>query len=120
IAAYNAGPARIERVLELYADGRTGSEQIYWDVLRHLPRETREYVPRLIATVMLSAELDSLTQELERAAPPYSYDQVFVPGATRFETVARTLDVDARVLEDLNPHLLRAQTPPDEIWPLRV
>jgi membrane-bound lytic murein transglycosylase D len=120
IAAYNAGPARIERILELYADGRTGSEQIYWDVLRHLPRETREYVPRLIATVMLAAEVDSLRQELESTASPYSYDQVFVPGDTRFETVARSLDVEVELLEDLNPHLLRNATPPDEIWPLRV
>ena len=120
IAAYNAGPARIERVLELYADGRTGSENIYWEILRHLPRETREYVPRLIATALLAAEVDGGNARRETSAPPYSYDQVFVPGDTRFETVARSLDVEVEVLEDLNPHLLRGQTPPDEIWPLRV
>jgi membrane-bound lytic murein transglycosylase D len=120
IAAYNAGPARIERVLELYADGRTGSEDIYWQILRHLPRETREYVPRLIATALLAAEAEALGLEVESTSPPYSYDHVYVPGGTGFGAVARWLDVDVEVLEDLNPHLIRDETPPDEIWPLRV
>jgi membrane-bound lytic murein transglycosylase D len=120
IAAYNAGPARIERVLELYADGRTGDEQIYWEILRHLPRETREYVPRLIATTILAAEAESLGLEVESSSPAYSYDQVYVPGGTRFGAVARWLGVEVEVLEDLNPHLVRAETPPDELWPLRV
>jgi membrane-bound lytic murein transglycosylase D len=120
IAAYNAGPARIERVLELYADGRTGDEQLYWEILRHLPRETREYVPRLIATTILAAEAEASGVEVESSSPAYSYDQVYVPGGTRFGAVARWLGVEVEILEDLNPHLVRGETPPDEIWPLRV
>jgi membrane-bound lytic murein transglycosylase D len=120
IAAYNAGPARIERLLELYADGRTGDEELYWQILRHLPRETREYVPRLIATALLATEARTMGIEPEIAAEPYAYDQVYVPGATSLAAVARTLDVDVAVLQDLNPHLIREQTPPDEIWSLRV
>ncbi|MGE0159134.1 MAG: lytic transglycosylase domain-containing protein [Gemmatimonadales bacterium] len=120
IAAYNAGPARIERVLELYADGRTGDEALYWEILRHLPRETREYVPRLIATALLAAEADSLGIAVPSSAEPYAYDVVYVPGGTRFVELARSLDVDVGVLEDLNPHLVRDETPPDEMWPLRV
>jgi membrane-bound lytic murein transglycosylase D len=120
IAAYNAGPARVERVLELYADGRTGDEEIYWQVLRHLPRETREYVPRLIATSILAAEAEALGRDVESAGPPYAYDDVYVPGGTRLAVVARWLGVEVAVLQELNPHLMRDETPPDEIWPLRV
>jgi membrane-bound lytic murein transglycosylase D len=119
IAAYNAGPARIERVLELHADGRTGDENIYWEILRHLPRETREYVPRLIATARLAADAQSLGFR-ESAVPPYEYDEVFVPGGTRLASVARSLDVEVELLHDLNPHLIRETTPPNEMWPLRV
>jgi membrane-bound lytic murein transglycosylase D len=120
IAAYNAGPARVERVLQLYADGRTGDEELYWQVLRHLPRETREYVPRLIATALLAAEAQAMGLEPESPADPYAYDQVYVPGGTPFTAVARSLAVDVEVLQNLNPHLIREETPPDEIWPLRV
>jgi membrane-bound lytic murein transglycosylase D len=120
IAAYNAGPARIERVLELYAEGRTGDEGIYWEILRHLPRETREYVPRLIATALLAAEADSLGLDGEPSVERYAYDLVYVPGGTRFSEVARSLEAEVEVLEELNPHLIRDETPPDEMWPLRV
>jgi membrane-bound lytic murein transglycosylase D len=119
IAAYNAGPARIERVLELYADGRTGDEDIYWEILRHLPRETREYVPRLIATARLAADADALGFA-PSGAKPYAYDHVYVPGSTRLASVANSLDVEIDVLRDLNPHLIRDTTPPNEMWPLRV
>ena len=118
VAAYNAGPARIERILELYADGRTGDEAIYWEILRHLPRETREYVPRLIATALLAADAEALG--FEASGEPYEYDLVYVPGGTRLPAVARSLDVHADVLRDLNPHLIRDMTPPGEMYALRV
>jgi membrane-bound lytic murein transglycosylase D len=119
VAAYNAGPARIERVLELYAGGRTGDEDIYWEILRHLPRETREYVPKLIATARLAAEADALGFSPSEA-PPYAFDDVYVPGGTRLASVARALGLDLEVIQDLNPHLVGETTPPNEMWPLRV
>jgi membrane-bound lytic murein transglycosylase D len=118
VAAYNAGPARIERILELYADGRTGDEAIYWEITRHLPRETREYVPRLIATALLAADAEALG--FEASGTPYAYDLVYVPGETKLQVVARSLDVHTDVLRDLNPHLIRDVTPPGEMYALRV
>jgi membrane-bound lytic murein transglycosylase D len=119
VAAYNAGPARIERVLELYADGRTGDEEIYWEILRHLPRETREYVPRLIATALLAADAEALGF-LPSEATPYEFEEVYVPGGTKLSAVARALDVHLDEVRDLNPHLLRDETPPGEMYALRV
>jgi membrane-bound lytic murein transglycosylase D len=119
VAAYNAGPARIERVLELYADGRTGDEAIYWEIQRHLPRETREYVPRLIATALLAADAERFGFEWP-AAPGYEFDVVYVPGDTQLSAVTRALDVPIDVMRDLNPHLIRDSTPPGEIYGLRV
>ncbi|MBM4185073.1 MAG: lytic transglycosylase domain-containing protein [Gemmatimonadetes bacterium] len=119
VAAYNAGPARVERVLELYADGRTGDEGIYWEVLRHLPRETREYVPRLIATALLAKDAEALGFRHSNL-PAYAYEEVYVPAGTRLAVVARELDVPADVMRDLNPHLIRDMTPPREMYALRV
>jgi membrane-bound lytic murein transglycosylase D len=119
VAAYNAGPARIERVLELYADGRTGDEGIYWEVLRHLPRETREYVPRLIATALLAADAESLGFRRSEVRP-YEFAEVYVPAGTQLSAVAQALDVPPDVIRDLNPHLVRDATPPGEMYALRV
>ena len=45
LAAYNAGPQRVARALK--HSNSTYDENSYWDL--HLPRETREYVPKLLA-----------------------------------------------------------------------
>lgn len=118
-AAYNAGPGRLERILNLHAEGRRGDEDLYWEVLRHLPRETREYVPRIVAATIVANEAEAFGFAAS-TAEAYEYDMVFVPGETRLSTVAESLDVDLRIVRDLNPHLIRAMTPPDELYGVRV
>ena len=121
-AAYNAGPGRVERILRRHADGRTGEEDLYWEILEHLPRETREYVPRLVALTILAYEADQSNVHPASATSmePYAYDRIFVPGATELSRIAEGLGVEPSVLRELNPHLMRGITPPDEIYAVRV
>lgn len=51
-AAYNGGPTRVSRALE------TSGSDSYWQLIEagHLPRETREYVPKFLAIVELAGE----------------------------------------------------------------
>ncbi|HKJ02187.1 MAG TPA: lytic transglycosylase domain-containing protein [Longimicrobiales bacterium] len=118
-AAYNAGPGTVDRVLARHADGRSGDEDLYWEVLDYLPRETRDYVPRLVAAALLAEDVhgEGFDVQSER---PYLYDRVFVPGGTSLATVAWRLHVTPRVLRNLNPHLIQGVTPPDETYPIRV
>ncbi len=118
-AAYNAGPGRVERVLHRHAEGWLGGEELYWEVREYLPRETRAYVPKLIAVTRLAARADSLGFDA-RSVEPFRYENVFVPGGTSLTGVARELGIEPKELEALNPHLVRGVTPPDEIFPLRV
>ena len=118
-AAYNAGPGRVERVLNLHAEGRTGDEDVYWEVLDHLPRETRHYVPRLVAATILAEDAEAYGFVVD-FSDPYRFDRAFVPGGTTLASVAASLGVDERVLRDLNPHLMRRVTPPDEMYGVRV
>lgn len=121
-AAYNAGPGRVERILRRHADGRSGEEGLYWEILEHLPRETRDYVPRLVALTVLAyeAERDAAGFAAIGAAEPYAYDRVFVPGGTDLTRIAAGLGIEPSVLRELNPHLTRGVTPPGEIYPVRV
>lgn len=117
-AAYDAGPGRLDRVLARHAADSTQGEDRYWEVVEHLPRETREYVPRLVAASLLAQDADAAGFENDTA--PYRYDRVFVPGGTSLRTVARILGVDTRVVRNLNPHLIQGVTPPNETYPVRV
>ena len=118
-AAYNAGPGRVERVLNRHAEGWLGDEELYWEIREHLPRETREYVPKMIAMTRLANMADATGFD-GSSVEPYHFENVFVPGGTTFEQVARELEVDLDALRALNPHLVRGITPPDELFPLRV
>jgi membrane-bound lytic murein transglycosylase D len=118
-AAFNAGPGRMERILNRHADGRFSAEESYWDVLEYLPRETREYVPKMIAVTMLANDADALGFDASEVLP-YRYENVFVPGGTTLQSVAATLDIGVTDLVALNPHLLKGVTPPFEIYGVRI
>ncbi len=118
-AAYNAGPSRVHRILRLHAGGRSGDEDLYWEVLDHLPAETREYVPRIVAATILAEDAVYFGFAASRAEP-YLFDRVFVPGRTRLATIAEVLGIQVRILRQLNPHLTRQITPPGEIYGVRV
>jgi membrane-bound lytic murein transglycosylase D len=118
-AAYNAGPGRVERVLRRYADGRIGDENLYWEIVDHLPKETREYVPRLIAATILGKDASAygfVFTSTER----YDFELVFVPSGTSLLRVASALEIDVGILRNLNPHLVRGVTPPSEVYGVRV
>lgn len=117
-AAFNAGPGRVERILNRHADGRVGDEDIYWQVLEYLPRETREYIPKLVAVTVLAKDADAVG--FAAGLAPYAYDNVFVPGETPLSVVAEALDLDPEILRNLNPHLRRGMTPPGEMYGVRV
>ncbi len=118
-AAYNAGPGRVERVLRRYAAGRIGDENLYWEIIDHLPKETREYVPRLIAATILGNDASAygfVVTSTER----YDFELVFVPSGTSLLRVASALEIDVGILRNLNPHLVRGVTPPSEVYGVRV
>jgi membrane-bound lytic murein transglycosylase D len=118
-AAYNAGPSRVDRALKRHGGGRRGDEAVYWEIIDQLPRETREYVPKILAATTLARQAERYGFHVKPAAP-YAYDRVWVPGGTGLGTVARALEVETSVMRELNPHLRQGITPPRGSYPLRV
>lgn len=118
-AAYNAGPTRVSRALRRHASARQGDEALYWEIVDHLPRETANYVPRLLAATTLARSSESWGFKFEQVSP-YTFDVVWVPGGTSLATVAAGLAIDPQDVRALNPHLIRGVTPPGSVFPLRV
>lgn len=118
-AAYNAGPGRVDGILRRHAEGRKGDEAIYWEIIDHLPRETRDYVPKLLAAVTLARETERYGFRVDPLGA-YEYDRVWVPGGTPLSAIAASLDVPVSSMKDLNPHLVRGSTPPGASYALRV
>jgi len=118
-AAYNAGPSRVDRVLKRHGGARPGDEDVYWKIVDHLPRETREYVPKILAATTLARQAERYGFHVKPVAA-YEYDCVWVPQGTWLSSVARALGVETSTLRDLNPHLVQGVTPPGGPYGLRV
>jgi membrane-bound lytic murein transglycosylase D len=119
-AAYNAGPTRVNQVLQDAGMMEVRGDSVYWQVRHLLPFETREYVPRLLAAAFLASALHENGFHQVRRESPYEFDQVWVPGGTSLSRVAGRIGMDRDMLWVLNPHLVQGRTPPGEAYPLRV
>jgi len=118
-AAYNAGPSRVALALERYDAGGRVNEEVYWEISEHLPRETREYVPKMLAATLLAQRAEHFGLTVEKSVP-YLFEKVFVPGGTPLEKVSQALDVPPSLIREMNPHLIRGTTPPGGPYLLRV
>ncbi len=109
MAAYDAGPAGIQRAIE-----RTGYAN-FWKLreLRALPRETQNYVPIFIATALIAKDPRAYGFDVQ-PDPPLDPDQVMVTVPTDLRLVAELIDKPVKELEKLNPSLLTWATPLDE------
>ncbi|MGW8266779.1 MAG: lytic transglycosylase domain-containing protein [Longimicrobiales bacterium] len=118
-AAYNAGPTRVAWALSGQEGKQAGEEELYWQIVDLLPTETRVYVPKILAAILLSRTAEEYGFEVERAKP-VRFDRVWVPGGTTLAAVAKSTDVPLARIRELNPHLLRGVTPPGEPFGIRV
>ena len=115
-AAYNAGAGRVSRGIR-----RTGSDD-FWDLsdARVLRRETRNYVPKLLAAAMIARNAEEYGFGDVEPMLPLEFDVVQVPDATSFDVLADAAEVTEAQIRDLNPHFPRQVTPPDREVDLRV
>ena len=119
-ASYNTGENRVDRILNERAGGQKGVESVFWKISSHLPRETRDYVPVMLAMGHIGKNPEQYGFRNIQQQEPMRYDEVTMPGGTRLEKIAETLGVDPDAIYDLNPDLIQQMTPPDREWSVRI
>lgn len=119
-AAYNSGEHRVERILRQRAGGQRGDDALYWRISQYLPRETRDYVPLMLAAGHIGKDPEKYGFEGLEMQDPLTFESVRVPESTSLSLVARAAGADASEVESLNPHLLRGMTPPGRDWLVRL
>jgi hypothetical protein len=119
-AGYNTGENRVGRLMRERTGSERGTDEGYWDIWDRLPRETRDYVPLMIAMGHIAKEPAKYGFHDLQYEAPLTFEEVVVPGGTRMADVARAAGVSTAVIEDLNPHYLRGQTPPNRSMAVRV
>ena len=107
LASYNAGPGRLQRAV------RRAKTTDFWKITastRYLPRETREYVPMILAAIIIARNPELYGFTVNSAAP-LAYDTVEIPGALDLKIIAEWGGITVEDLQDLNPELRRTTTP---------
>ena len=119
LAAYNAGPARIRGILERHAPGAVLSDSLYWAVRRHLPSETRDFVPKFLGAVVVAADPEQHGYE-KPERNPFVFDRVLVTAHTSLAAVARATGTSQEEITRLNPEFIGGITPPSRNTYVRV
>ncbi len=117
VAAYNCGPGNVNKAIR-----RSGGTRDYWSIYYRLPRETRGYVPALIAATyaMNYYKLHDISPQ----NPSFSIitDTIMVSDYLHLEQVAFNMKLDIEMLRDLNP-MYRTDVIPatnNKPYPLRL
>jgi len=106
MAAYNSGEGNVDRAVR-----RAGVEN-FWVAFPYLPLETRNYVPNILATILIANSPNQYGFGHIRPAPALTYDRVRVPASTNLSLLAQASDTSVQYLRYLNPHLRSNATPP--------
>jgi membrane-bound lytic murein transglycosylase D len=115
-AAYNAGSGKVSRGLIRLPDedsDSVNSDATFFRLYdtKWLRRETKDYVPKLIAAALIAKQPRRYGFNPGRAEPA-EYDSIVVPDMTGLDVLAGLADTTVTAIRELNPQYLRLTTPP--------
>jgi membrane-bound lytic murein transglycosylase D len=114
MAAYNTGEGNVDRAIS-----RAGTSD-FWSIYPYIAQETRNYVPNILATILIAKNPEKYGFTGIKAEAPAAYDVVQVPTATSLQLIADATDTSVDALRSLNPELRRDITPRGEAYQVRI
>ena len=108
VAAYNAGEGKIGRGIKKY------KTRDFWKLAgkKYLKLETKRYVPKLIAAILIAKEPEKYGFTQVEYQNPVQYDTIAVPPMTDLNAVAIAGNFSVKKIKKLNNELLKNYTPP--------
>ncbi len=108
-AGYNAGENKILKAIDIY------NTNDFWEISKgsFLKRETREYVPKLLAAAIIAKNPERYGFIDIAYLPPIEFDTVKITSRTDLELAAKLADTTYDVIRELNPELRHWCTPPN-------
>ena len=98
IAAYNCGPGNINKAI-----ARSGGKRDFWEIYYNLPRETRGYIPSLIAVIYVMHYYEAHGLRPSHPQAPVRTDTVMVDHDVLMHYVAQSTGLEMEALRALNP-----------------
>ena len=117
-AAYNAGAGKVSRGVHRLPDDddadSLNSDATFFRLYdtKLLRRETKDYVPKLIAAARIAKEPARYGFEIGTASSRRRTTRSWFPTMTGLDVIARLADTTVAAIRELNPQYLRLATPP--------
>ncbi len=110
VAAYNGGPGKIRNGLKKYKVDN------FWDLAqkKYLRLETKRYVPKLIAALIIAKEPEKYGFYDINYSKPLEYDQLEVGPGLSFQAIALLSGSSEKTIRTLNMELRQSKTPLDQ------
>lgn len=108
LASYNGGPGRMQQAVK-----RAGGVKDFWKLAakpRLVPRETREYVPMILAAIVIARNPAQYGFDVQ-PEPPHAYDTVTLQTPVDLRRIAEWTGTTIDEIQALNPELRRWTTP---------
>ena len=108
LASYNGGPGRVQKAM------RQSGKDDFWSLTargRYLPRETRDYVPLILAAVVVAKNPGQYGMSVEPFDDALTVERVTLPTAVDLRVVAEWIGTPVQTIQELNPELRRWTTP---------
>ena len=112
-SAYESGESNVDLAI------KRAKVKDFWTVYRYLPRETRNFVPNLLATILIAKNRSTYGFEHIRFAPQLNYETLRIAPSISLLKIAQLADTSVDYLRYLNPEFLSNVTPPS-IYYIRV
>jgi len=115
IAAYNCGPGNVNKAIR-----RSGGKRNYWDIYYRLPRETRGYVPALIAAIYTFNYHKEHNLYPKKSKFPIACDTLMIDETLHFDQVSKVINIPKEQLRDLNPQYRADILPGGKAYSLKL
>ncbi|MFH0844426.1 MAG: LysM peptidoglycan-binding domain-containing protein, partial [Pseudomonadota bacterium] len=116
LAAYNCGE---RTVLNSIRKQRINYLDNFWDLYERLPRETAAYVPRFLAVLHILNDPAAHDVSLPPVDEGIRVEEVTISKKLHLKTIARSLDIDYALLQNINAEL-RQNLTPNEPYSLKL
>ncbi len=122
MAGYNAGERRVHWAIRKSRPADT----TFWEIMKYLPAETRNYVPKYIAAVYLGHYYHLYGLRPDTVEPdvfvfsPEHYEEVEIQGGVSLLQIAHHLGIHHDTIIKLNPAWRMGRLPSNKTYTLRL
>lgn len=107
LASYNSGPGNVAKAIR-----RSGGKQNFWNIRKHLPKETQGYVPAFLATMYIYEYHKEHGIVPNRAIiKHFATDTILIKKEITFKQISDLIDIPISQLQLLNPSYKRDVVP---------